>query len=86
MSSTRFSLQKHVNELAESLKENERAIFLKVLQYKVTEPKERLHSTHYEEVKATIEEALKKGVEFYKIELDFKPDGVSLHKVYKTVS
>ena len=78
-------MQKHVNELAESLKEKERAIFLEVLQYKVTEPKERLHSTHYEEVKATIEEALKKGVEFYKIELDFKPDGVSLHKVYKTV-
>ena len=77
-------MQKHVNELAGSLKEHERAIFLEVLQYKVTEPKERLHSTHYEEVKETIEDALTKGVEFYKIELDFKPDGVSLHKAYKT--
>ena len=78
-------MQKLVNELSESLKEHERAIFLEVLQYKVTEPKERLHSTHYEEVKATIEEAVTKGVEFYKIELDFKSDGVSLYKIYKTV-
>ena len=78
-------MQKHVNELAESLKEHERAIFLEVLQYKVTQPKQRLHSTHYEEVKATVEEALTKGVEFYKIELDFKPDGVSIHKIYRTI-
>lgn len=75
---------KHVNELASSLKENERAIFLEVLQYKITEPKQRLHSTHYEEVSNTIKEALNKGVEFYKIELDFKPSGVSIHKIYKT--
>ncbi len=78
-------MQKHVNELAESLKKHERAIFLEVLQYKVTQPKQRLHSTHHEEVKATVEEALTKGVEFYKIELDFKPDGVSIHKIYKTI-
>ena len=78
-------MQKHVNELAESLKEHERAIFLEVLQYKVTQPKQRLHSIHYEEVKATVEEALTKGVEFYKIELDFKPDGVSIHKIYRTI-
>ena len=77
-------MQKHVNELAESLKDNERAIFLEVLQYRITEPKERLHSTHYEEVKKTVEDAYKKGVEFYKIELDFKPDKVSLYKINKT--
>ena len=77
-------MQKHVNELAESLKENERAIFLEVLQYRITEPKERLHSTHYEEVKKTVEDAYNKGVEFYKIELDFKPNNVSLYRISKT--
>ena len=78
-------MQKHVKELADSLKDNERAIFLEVLQYRITETKERLHSTHYEEVKRTVEDAYKKGVEFYRIELDFRPAGIRLHKIEKTV-
>ena len=77
-------MQKHVAELAASLKSHERAILLEVLQYRITEPKERLRSTHYEEVKKTVEEAVNKGVEFYRLEFDFKPDGISLYRVCKS--
>lgn len=75
---------KHVNELASSLHEHERAVFLQVFQYRITERKERLRSTNYEAVFKTVQTAIKKGVEFYEIQLDFKPDGVSLYKIEKS--
>lgn len=77
-------MQKHVGELALSLREHERAIFLQVFQYRVTEKKERLRSTHYEEVSQTINDAVAKGVEFYEIQLDFRPEGIKLYKVEKS--
>lgn len=75
---------KHVNELAGSLQEHERAVFLQVFQYRITERKERLRSTHYEEVSHTIREAAQKGVEFWEIQMDFRPEGVSLWSVEKS--
>lgn len=75
---------KHVNELAASLSEHERAIFLQVYQYRVTERKERLRSTHYEEVSQTIHKAAKQGVEFWEIQMDFRPEGVSLYNVQRS--
>lgn len=78
-------MQRHVSELAESLKDHERAVFLEVLQYRITEEKERLRSTHYEEVGKAVKDAYEKGVAFYRIELDFKPNGVTLHRITKTV-
>lgn len=69
---------KHINELANSLKEHERAILLTVYQYEITEPKERQKSTHYTEVSATIQEAKKKGLEAYEISMKFAKDGVEL--------
>ena len=75
---------KHVNELAGSLKEHERAVFLQVFQYRITERKERLRSTHYEEVSRTIREAAEKGVEFWEVQMDFRPEGVKLHSVEKS--
>ena len=71
---------KHVNELAGSLAEHERAIFLQVFQYRITERKERLRSTHYEEVSQTMQAAKKRGVEFWEVQMDFRPEGVSLVK------
>ena len=76
---------KHLNELAGSLQEHERAIFLQVYQYRITERKERLRSTHYEEVSQTFQSAIKQGVEFYEIELDFRPEGVELAAVRESV-
>ncbi len=69
---------KHINELAGSLSDNERAIMLTVHQYEVTERKPHLKSIHYEEVKATITEAIDKGLETWMIDMKFEPDGVSL--------
>ena len=75
---------KHVNELAGSLREHERAVFLQVYQYRIMERKERLRSTHYEEVSRTIWEAAEKGVEFWEVQMDFRPEGVTLHSVAKS--
>ena len=75
---------KHVNELADSLQEHERAIFLQVYQYRITERKERLRSTHYEEVAKTIHDAAEKGVEFWEVQMDFSPEGVSLINVARS--
>ena len=69
---------KHINELAGSLKNHERAILLTVHQYKITERKEHLKSTNYELVKKTLEKAMKKGVETWMLDMKFEPDGVSL--------
>lgn len=75
---------KHLNELASSLQAHERAVFLQVFQYRITERKERLRSTNYEQVSQTFKDAAKKGVEFWEIQLDFSPEGVSLYKVMKS--
>lgn len=75
---------KHVNELASSLSSHERAIFLQVFQYRITQRKERLHSTHYQEVSKTIHDARNKGVEFWEIQMEFKPEGVTLYKVERS--
>lgn len=69
---------KHINELAGSLKEHERAVLLTVYQYEITEPKERQKSTHYAEVSAAVQEAKKKGLEAYEISMKFAKDGVEL--------
>lgn len=75
---------KHVNELAGSLAEHERAIFLQVFQYRITERKERLRSTHYEEVSQTMQDAKKRGVAFWEVQMDFRPEGVSLVKAERS--
>ena len=76
---------RHVNELAGSLKEHERAVFLPVYQYRITERKARLRSTHYEEVSQTFREASEAGVEFWEIQMDFRPDGVELLGVSRSI-
>ncbi|MDU7151486.1 MAG: DNA/RNA nuclease SfsA [Peptoniphilus grossensis] len=75
---------KHVNELAGSLAEHERAIFLQVFQYRITEQKERLRSTHYEEVFQTMQDAKERGVEFWEVRMDFRPERVSFYKVERS--
>ena len=50
----------------------------------ITERKERLRSTHYEEVSQTFKDASQAGVEFWEIQMDFKPEGVTLYSVTKS--
>ena len=75
---------KHLRELAGSLKDHEKAVFLQVFQYRITEKKERLRSTHYEEVSQTFRDAAKAGVEFWEIQMDFRPEGVSLYRLMRS--
>ena len=75
---------KHLNELAGSLKDHEKAVFLQVFQYRITEKKERIRSTHYEEVAQTFRDAAKAGVEFWEIQMDFRPEGGSLYRVTRS--
>lgn len=69
---------KHINELAGSLKEHERAILLTVYQYQITKVKDRQRSTHYAEVSEAVRSAVSKGVEAYEISMRFEKDGVEL--------
>ena len=75
---------KHVKELAGSLQDHERAILLTVEQYEETERKPHLHSTHYEEVKTVMTDAVARGVESWNINLKFTPMGVTLSKLTNT--
>lgn len=75
---------KHLKELAGSLKNHEKAVFLQVFQYRITERKERLRSTHYEEVFQTFKEASEAGVEFWEVQMDFRLEGVTLYNVTKS--
>lgn len=75
---------KHINELANSLKDHERAFLVSVYQYVITAPKERQHSTNYETVHDAVEKANKLGVGFYDIQMRFMSTGVELYKVTKT--
>lgn len=74
---------KHLKELAGSLEYHEKAVFLQVFQYRMTDKKERLRSTHYEEVAQTFIEASEAGVEFWEIQMDFRPEGVTLYSVMR---
>ena len=76
--------QKHIQELAGSLKSHERAILLTVNQYVPTEMKPHLKSTHYAEVSHTMKKALNAGIETWNIDLQFKPNGVGLINLRET--
>ena len=81
-STERFA--KHVQELSESLKKEERAILLIVNQYRVTEEKSFQNETHFKKVKKVIKDSIKKGIEIWNLELNFTPEGVSVHKLKET--
>lgn len=55
-----------------------------MFQYRITERKERLRSTHYEEVSQTFKEASEAGVEFWEVQMDFGLEGVTLYSVTKS--
>jgi sugar fermentation stimulation protein A len=81
-STERFT--KHIKELAESLKKEERAILLIVNQYRVTEKKEFQNDAYFKKVKKVIKDSIKKGIEIWNLELNFAPEGVSIHQLKET--
>ena len=71
ISSSTERMAKHVQDLAKSLKEEERAILLVVNQYRITENKP---------------DSINAGVEFWNLELNFSPEGVSIHELKETTN
>ncbi len=81
-STERFA--KHVKELAESLKKEERAILLIVSQYRVTENKPFHNDIHFKKMKNIIRDSIHKGIEIWNLELNFSPEGVSINELKET--
>ena len=81
-STERFA--KHMKELAQSLKKEERAILLIVNQYRITENKPFEKSTNYKKMKKIITDSINSGVEIWNLELNFTPEGVSIHELKET--
>ena len=80
-STERFS--KHIKELAESLKKEERAILLIVNQYRVTEKKNFRMILILKKLKRLLKILLKKVLKFgtRNSELNFTPEGVSIYQL-----
>ncbi len=75
-------MQRHMAELADSLKEHKRAILLLVFIYnnpgfQITE-----RSTNYEEVRATVDTGVSRGVETWQANFEITPSGVELKKYF----
>ena len=83
-STERFA--KHVQELADSLEDEERAILLIVNQYRCTENKSFQKDIHFKKMKKIVKDSINKGVEFWNLELNFTPEGVSVYKLKETTT
>ncbi len=74
---------KHVMELGNSLEGHQRAILLTCFIYDNPGFKVVERSTHYEEVKATVEKSKSLGVEIWQVNFEIQPDGVRLQKYFR---
>ena len=86
ISSSTERMAKHVQDLAKSLKEEERAILLVVNQYRITENKPFYKSKNFKKMKKIITDSINAGVEFWNLELNFSPEGVSIHELKETTN
>lgn len=75
-STTRFI--KHINELTDSLKENERAILINTFQYDNPGYEIINKSTNFEEVKSNVEQCINKGIEIWQVNMKIDEKGVEL--------
>lgn len=78
-------LQRHVSELAGSLRDHERAILLCCFLYDNPGFAVIERSTHYEEVKAVMEESRARGVETWQANFSLTPAGVTLEKYFPLI-
>lgn len=75
---------KHINELADSLKLNERAILLNTFQYNNPGYKIINKSTNYETVSKNVKNCIEKGIEIWQVNMRIDPEGVKLIKHWNT--
>ena len=74
---------KHITELGNSLKNNQRAILLNCFIYDNPGFEIREKSTNYEEVKAAFDRSIELGVETWQANFKIDPYGVKLVKYFK---
>lgn len=75
---------KHINELADSLKENDRAILLNTFQYNNPGYEIINKSTNYKTVSKNVTQCIEKGIEIWQVNLKIDPEGVELIKYWNT--
>lgn len=75
-------MQRHVEELAKSLQEHERAILLTCFIYDNPGFQIIERSTNYEAVKATVDASVSRGVETWQANFEITPVGVELKKYF----
>lgn len=79
-------MERHVSELAGSLQEHQRAIFLTCFLYDNPGFRVIERSTNYKRVAATIEASKAAGVEMWQVNFELTPVGVKLKKYFKTTT
>lgn len=75
---------KHINELADSLESNEKAILLNTFQYDNPGYEILNPSTNYEEVSANVDKCIEKGLEIWQVNMNIDPEGVELIRYWNT--
>lgn len=73
---------KHINELAQSLENNQRAILLSCFMYDNPGFKPKGTTKRSPEIRNQVIKCVEKGVELWQINLSFTPMGVSLNKYF----
>lgn len=75
---------KHINELADSLESNEKAILLNTFQYDNPGYEILNPSTNYDEVSANVDKCIEKGLEIWQVNMNIDPEGVELIRYWNT--
>ena len=77
---------KHINELADSLENNEKAILLNTFQYDNPGYEILNPSTNYSEVSENVDRCIEKGLEIWQANMKIDHEGVELLKYWNTTS
>nr|WP_295001868.1 DNA/RNA nuclease SfsA [uncultured Methanobrevibacter sp.] len=75
---------KHINELADSLESNEKAILLNTFQYDNPGYEILNPSTNYYEVSANVDKCIEKGLEIWQVNMNIDPEGMELIRYWNT--
>ena len=83
-SSDRFI--KHIDELAGSLKQNERAILLSCFVYNNPGFKVTIKNKHSDHIKGEVQSCIEQGIEIWQANFIITPTGVELANYFETTS
>jgi sugar fermentation stimulation protein A len=77
---------KHITELAESLKEHERAILLNCFIYDNPRFKVEIKTERSHQIKEIVQSCVKRGIEIWQVNLEIKLNGVNLIRYFETTN